>query len=68
MVSIYLDHAATSFPKPAVVCRRMNQVITRIGANPGRSDHKLARKANQIITETREKIAELFCHTRSPSE
>ena len=57
---IYLDHAATSFPKPAIVCRRMNQMITRIGANPGRSDHKLARKANQVINETREKIAMLF--------
>jgi cysteine desulfurase/selenocysteine lyase len=59
-VSIYLDHAATSFPKPAAVCRRMNEVMRRIGANPGRSDHKLARKANQIITETRERIAALF--------
>jgi len=59
-VSIYLDHAATSFPKPAVVCRRMSHMITRIGANPGRSDHKLARKANQVINETREKIARLF--------
>ena len=59
-MSIYLDHAATSFPKPAAVCRLMNEVMRRIGANPGRSDHKLARKANQIITETREKIAELF--------
>ena len=59
-MSIYLDHAATSFPKPAAVCRRMNEVMRRIGANPGRSDHKLARKANQIITETREGIAALF--------
>lgn len=39
----------------------MNEVMRRIGGNPGRSDHKLARKANQIITETREKIAELLC-------
>ncbi len=59
-MAIYLDHAATSFPKPSAVCRQMNEVMRRIGANPGRSDHKLARKANQIITETREKIAELF--------
>ncbi len=59
-MSIYLDHAATSFPKPAVVCRRMNQVMTRIAANPGRSEHKSARKANQIVQETREEIAKLF--------
>ncbi len=59
-MSIYLDHAATSFPKPAIVCRRMNQVMTRIAANPGRSEHKSARKANQIVQETREEIAKLF--------
>jgi cysteine desulfurase/selenocysteine lyase len=38
----------------------MKQMMTRIGANPGRSDHKLARKASLIINETRERIAELF--------
>lgn len=59
-MSVYLDHAATSFPKPAAVCRQMNEVMRRIGANPGRSDHKLARKANQMIRETRDKIANLF--------
>jgi cysteine desulfurase family protein len=59
-VSIYLDHAATSFPKPAIVCRRMNQMMTRIGANPGRSEYKSARKASHIVNETREGIAKLF--------
>ncbi len=38
----------------------MNQVMTRIAANPGRSEHKSARKANQIVQETREEIAKLF--------
>ncbi len=38
----------------------MNQMMTRIGANPGRSEHKSARKANQIVNETREEIAKLF--------
>lgn len=59
-MSIYLDHAASSFPKPEVVCRKMNEVMRRIGANPGRSGHKLALRANRIISQTREKIAELF--------
>jgi len=59
-VSIYLDHAATSFPKPAAVSQKIIQMINQIGANPGRSDHKLARQANQIVDETREKIAHLF--------
>jgi len=38
----------------------MNQVMTRVAANPGRSGHKSARKANQIVQETREEIAKLF--------
>jgi len=59
-MSVYLDHAATSFPKPEVVCRKINEVIRRIGANPGRSGHKLALKANRIVLQTRERIAELF--------
>ena len=59
-MSIYLDQAATSFPKPAGVYRKINEVLRRIGANPGRADHKLARKANQIVTETRERIAEFM--------
>jgi cysteine desulfurase / selenocysteine lyase len=59
-VSIYLDHAATSFPKPSSVIHQITTVLRRIGANPGRSDHKMARRANQIISETREAIAQLI--------
>lgn len=59
-MTIYLDHAATSFPKPPSVGQKMIEVLDHIGANPGRSDHRLARKASQIVQETREKIARLF--------
>lgn len=59
-MAIYLDHAATSFPKPPSVCRKIIEVISRIGANPGRADHHLAREANQIVQETRKQIAQLF--------
>ena len=59
-MSIYLDHGATSFPKPEVVYRRINEVLRRTGANPGRSDHKMARKASRILTDTREEISLLF--------
>jgi cysteine desulfurase / selenocysteine lyase len=57
---IYLDHAATSFPKPETVCRKMTEVIRRIGANPGRADHAMARKADRVIGATREQVARLF--------
>ncbi len=36
-MSVYWEHAATSFPKPVVVCCRMNEGICRIAANSERS-------------------------------
>ncbi len=59
-MAIYLDHAATSFPKPPSVCQAIIKVLKRVGGSPGRSDHTLARKANQLVQETREKIARFF--------
>ena len=44
---IYLDNAATSFPKPPMVCRAMAGVLTKLGGNPGRSGHRLAGEAWQ---------------------
>ncbi len=57
---IYLDHAATSFPKPGTVGRKVSEVIRRVGANPGRADHAMARRADRLISETREQIARVF--------
>ena len=59
-MSIYLDHTATSPPKPAVVCRQMNEVTRRIGANPRSFDTKLAHKTNQILTESHGRVTELL--------
>ena len=39
---IYLDHAATSFPKPEQVYRGMDAFVRSAGANPGRAGHRLA--------------------------
>ena len=36
---IYLDNAATSFPKPPEVIRAMAGVMEKIGGNPGRAGH-----------------------------
>ncbi len=62
---IYLDHAATSFPKPKSVLEKAMSVMTEYGANPGRSGHKLAMRANREIFDTREKLATLF-HIENP--
>ena len=57
---IYLDHAATSWPKPREVLRAMNDFLDRAGGNPGRSGHRLSVEAGRIVYEVRESVAEFF--------
>jgi cysteine desulfurase/selenocysteine lyase len=57
---IYLDHAATSWPKPAEVLHAMTGFLEHAGGNPGRSGHRLSIAAGRIVYEAREAIAELF--------
>ena len=56
---IYLDHAATSFPKPEEVYRGMDAFVRSAGANPGRGGHRLAVEAEAMLTETRALVARL---------
>lgn len=57
---IYLDNAATSWPKPESVYVAMDRFMREVGASPGRSGHRLAVAAGRIVLETRERLAELF--------
>ncbi|MGB3903976.1 MAG: aminotransferase class V-fold PLP-dependent enzyme [Anaerolineae bacterium] len=57
---IYFDNAATSWPKPARVVEALCHFITEVGANPGRSAHRLSIEAGRTIYETREALAQLF--------
>lgn len=57
---IYLDNAATTFPKPLNVRRAVNDAISNFGANPGRSGHAMALKASEEIYRTRTKVANFF--------
>lgn len=57
---IYLDHAATSFPKPEAVYRGMEAFVRASGANPGRSGHRRAVEAEVMIDDTRGLLARLF--------
>jgi cysteine desulfurase/selenocysteine lyase len=57
---IYLDNAATSFPKPEAVYRGMDAFVRVAGANPGRSGHHRAVEAEAMIDETRRLLARLF--------
>ena len=57
---IYLDNAATSYPKPESVYKRIDHILRHIGGNPGRSGHRMAMDASRVIFEARESAARLF--------
>ena len=57
---IYLDNAATSFPKPEPVLRGMDAFVRSSAANPGRSGHRRAVEAEAMIESTRRLLAQLF--------
>jgi cysteine desulfurase family protein len=59
-MGIYLDNAATSFPKPKEVYEAVNKAMTEIGANPGRGGHKLSLLASRIVFDCREELANFF--------
>ena len=54
---IYLDNAATSFPKPIRVIQEVEQCLRHYCGNPGRSSHSLSLAAAEKIYEAREKLA-----------
>lgn len=57
---IYLDHAATSYPKPPSVVAAMTACMKYGGGNPGRGSHKLAMEAAGEIYACREAAARMF--------
>lgn len=57
---IYLDNAATSWPKPPEVIQAMTDFLHHAGGNPGRSGHRLSIEAARVVYDARESIAELF--------
>jgi cysteine desulfurase family protein len=57
---IYLDNAATSFPKPKRVVDAVLRYLNEIGGNPGRAAHTSAREASRLIDRTRQLLASLL--------
>lgn len=57
---IYLDNAATSWPKPPGVIEAMGAAMATAGGNPGRSGHRLSVAAARWVYATRESLAEFF--------
>jgi cysteine desulfurase family protein len=57
---IYLDNAATSFPKPEAVYAFMDRFYRQFGVNPGRSGYDLCVEAGNVLEDTRKALAEFF--------
>jgi cysteine desulfurase family protein len=57
---IYLDHAATSWPKPPEVCEQMTRALVDLTANAGRSGHQPSIESARIVFQTREGLASLL--------
>jgi cysteine desulfurase/selenocysteine lyase len=57
---IYLDNAATSFPKPECVCLEMDRCMREYCANPGRGGHPLSIKAGRAVNSSRKALCDLF--------
>lgn len=57
---IYLDNAATSYPKPECVYEAVLKCMKEYGANPGRSGHRMAIEAGKTVYRCRELLSELF--------
>ncbi|WP_319244409.1 aminotransferase class V-fold PLP-dependent enzyme [uncultured Propionivibrio sp.] len=58
--SIYLDNAATSWPKPPVVVDAVVRALTEVGGNPGRAGHARSIAAGRLVDAAREAVAEFF--------
>lgn len=56
---IYLDNAATTYPKPEQVYAAMDYANRNMAFNSGRGSYKAARELNGIIEETRQKLVKL---------
>jgi len=57
---IYLDNAATSWPKPESVYQTMDNFLRTKGGNPGRGSHSMAVAAREVVEETRMLVAKLI--------
>ncbi len=57
---IYLDNAATTFPKPPEVISEVRSVLRYRCGNPGRASHRIAMSASQTVYDCREKLGAMF--------
>lgn len=58
-MTLYLDNAATSFPKPEPVCAAVDQAMRHGAANPGRGGYRLSLEAGRTVLAARTAAARL---------
>ncbi len=58
--TIYLDNAATSYPKPECVFAAMDTFARSVGGSGGRSSHRRAIESSTVIDGARESLATLL--------
>lgn len=57
---IYLDNAATTYPKPASVLQAARRSATRFGANPGRGGYKMSEDTAMQVYQCRQALSDFF--------
>ncbi len=57
---VYLDHAATSWPKPKEVHESIERFMGDVAANAGRSGYRASLYSARMVFDVRERLAELF--------
>ena len=57
---IYLDNAATTFPKPDAVVETVDECMRNWCANPGRAGHAASMKSGEAVYHARREIAEFI--------
>src|SRR5438270_478640 len=57
---LYMDNAATSFPKPKAVTDAMVRYATELGASAGRGAYREALETSNILSECRRRLNQLF--------
>jgi cysteine desulfurase / selenocysteine lyase len=73
---IYLDNAATSYPKPEKVYEEMNRCLREYCANPGRGGHAMSLTSGRAVLEARDALCRFFnignpmqlCFTKNATE
>lgn len=58
---IYLDNAATVYPKPKEILQHMVDLYAKYGVSPGRGSYDMAIEAEDLVNEVRKKVAQFFC-------